>query len=335
MCSYMCNHSFKLNHVYINSYASVCGPLEYNGPLGTYFDKHYDDYHCHTKNFETAERKMLEDSLYLCLTKQNIKAEDVDLFLGSDLLNQITTVDYLAREIPRPFIGIYSACSSFTSTLSLMSLLIEGKMIKNGITFVSSHNATAERQYRYPVEYGVQKRVTSTFTATGAVSVYLSSVPSDIKVESITLGRVVDYKQKDPNDMGRAMAPAAYDTLKQHLKDLNRTSDDYDLIVTGDLSKYGSDILKAMFKKDDIVLDCYNDCGNLLYNQKNQDVNQGGSGCACSALVTMGYLCTLLKEKTLKKILVVATGALLSPVMSAQKESIPTVAHAVSLEANL
>lgn len=332
MCSHILGHSFKLNHVYVHECASVCGIDEYKGPLGEFFDKHYENYHCNTKNFECAERKMLEDALYICLDKNKEKAEHIDLYLGGDLLNQNATVHYLARDIPSPFIGIYSACSSFTSTIILMSLLIEGKMIQKGISLVSSHNATAERQYRYPVEYGIQKRNTSTFTATGATALLLSDVKSNIRVESVTIGRVIDYKQKNPNDMGRAMAPSAYDTINSHFKDLNRTYQDYDLIVTGDLSLYGSSILKEMFKKDGIELDNYNDCGNMLYHSY-QEVFQGGSGCACSALVTVGYLIKLLKNGTLKKVLIVSTGALLSPVMSAQKESIPSVAHAIVLEA--
>lgn len=331
MSSHILGHSFKLDHVYLHESAAVCGPLEYEGPLGQYFDKHYDDYYCGVQNFECAERKMLADALFLCLKRNHLKDDQVDLYLGGDLLNQNITVHYLARDISAPFIGVYSACSSFVSTIILMSLLIEGHMINKGITLVSSHNATAERQYRYPVEYGIQKRITSTFTSTGAVALLLSDVKSSIRVESVTMGRVIDYKQKNPNDMGRAMAPAAYDTLKTHFKDLKRTYEDYDLIVTGDLSLYGSTILKEMFKKEGINLTNYNDCGNLLYDSK-QDVNQGGSGCACSALVTMAYLCRLLKEGTLKKVLVIATGALMSPTMSAQKESIPSVAHALSLE---
>lgn len=332
MYSRISGHSFKLNHVYIESRSTVCGPLEYAGPLGQYFDLSFTDYYADQSSFEKAECHMLEKAFYLCLNKKNISNKDIDIVLGSDLLNQNTSVHYMARHIPLPFIGIYSACSGICSTLSVLALLIEGKMIHRGITLISSHNLTAERQYRYPIEYGVQRRITSTFTSTGAIAVLLSDKKSTIKIEGITLGRVVDYKQKDPNDMGRAMAPAAYDTLMQHFHDFKRTSEDYDLIVTGDLSAYGSSILKLMFKKTGITLEHYNDCGKMLYYD-NQDVDQGGSGCACSALVTIGYLCTLLETKKIKKVLLVATGALLSPVMSAQKESIPAIAHAVILEA--
>lgn len=332
MSSHFLGQSVKLENVYIASTGTTCGPLEYAGPLGSCFDKFFDDYHCGEASFEKAERKMLRDALDICLKREQMKYKDVELYIGGDLMNQITNVHYLAREIPKPFVGIYGACSSFCLSMSVASLMIEGGFIDNAISLVSSHNATAERQYRYPVEYGVQKKATTTFTATGAVATLLTSQPTNVRVESITFGKVIDYSQEDPNDMGRAMAPAAYDTILSHFQDLKRSFKDYDLVVTGDLSTYGHKILKEMLQRHHIDVVHYNDCGCMLYDINKQDVFQGGSGCACSALVTMGHLYPLLKEKKYKRILVVATGALLSPMMSAQKESIPCVAHAVSLE---
>lgn len=332
MSSHFLGNSLKLENVYIASTGTVCGPLEMNGPLGHCFDKSYDDYHCSEDSFEKAERKMLRDALDICLKRENMKMKDVDVYVGGDLLNQITTVNYLGRELPSPLIGIYGACSSFCLSTIISSLMIEGGFIDQSVSLVSSHNATAERQYRYPVEYGVQKKPTTTFTATGAVATLLSNRPSSVRVESLTLGKVVDYNQDDPNDMGRAMAPAAYDTILQHFQDLRRNFEDYDLVVTGDLSTYGHKILKEMLQRQHIDVIHYNDCGCMLYDNTKQEVFQGGSGCACSALVTMGHLYPLLKDKTYKRILVVATGALLSPMLSAQKESIPCVAHAISLE---
>lgn len=324
--------SHLLDNVYIWDTGTVCGILEHQGPLGKYFDKYYQDYYCHEKTFEKAERRMLRDSLDICLKKIDLQENDIDLYLGSDLMNQNTTVHYLARDLSKPFIGIYGACSSFTLTLALGSLLIEGGFVDKVMTMVSSHNATAERQYRYPVEYGVQKKTMSTFTATAGVSTCITNMKTSIRIDAITLGRVIDYNQTDPNDMGRAMAPAAYDTFMNHMQDLNRSVNDYDLIVTGDLSHYGLKIFKKMLKREKIDTTNINDCGCLLYDASRQNVFQGGSGCGCSALVTMGYLYTLLKEKKLKHVLIIATGALLSPIMTAQKESIPSVAHAVSLE---
>lgn len=332
MSSRFLGSSIQLENVYIASTGTVCGPLEFQGPLGHCFDKGYEDYHCGEKSFEMAERKMLKDAVDICLKRGQTKAKDIQLFMGGDLLNQITSVNYLAREIPRPFVGIYGACSSFCLSMALSSLLIEGQIINQAVSMVSSHNATAERQYRYPVEYGVQKKSTTTFTATGAIATLLTNKPTDVRVEAVTLGRVIDYQQNDPNDMGRAMAPAAYDTIKQHFQDLKRHFHDYDLVVTGDLSTYGHKILKEMFIQNKIDVVHYDDCGCMLYNLQDQEVFQGGSGCACSGLVTMGYLYPLLKEKKYKRILVVATGALLSPMMTAQKETIPCIAHAMSLE---
>lgn len=332
MSSHFLGNSIKLENVYIASSGTVCGPLEFLGPLGPHFDKSFDDYHCGEKSFEKAERKMLRDALDICLKREKMKPKDIDVYIGGDLLNQITTVHYLARELPQPFIGIYGACSSFCLSVAMASLMIEGGFIDYGVSLVSSHNLTAERQYRYPVEYGVQKKSTTTFTATGAISTLLTNQKKQVRVESITLGRVIDYSQDDPNDMGRAMAPAAYDTIMNHFRDLKRSFQDYDLVVTGDLSHYGHKILKEMLQRNHIDVIHYNDCGCMLYDANQQEVFQGGSGCACSGLVTMGYLYPLLKEKKYKRILVVATGALLSPILSAQKESIPCVAHAISLE---
>ena len=332
MSSRFLGNSIKLENVYIASTGTTCGRLEFEGPLGSSFDKSYDDYHCGEDSFEKAERKTLRDALDICLKRENMRLKDIDLYMGGDLLNQNTTVHYLAREFLKPFVGIYGACSSFCLSMIMSSLLIEGGFFNQIVTLVSSHNATAERQYRYPVEYGIQKKSTTTFTATGAVSTLLTNQPTQVRVESLTLGKVVDYIQNDPNDMGRAMAPAAFDTLITHFQDLKRSFKDYDLVVTGDLSTYGHKVLKEMLQRHHIDVVHYNDCGCMLYDITKQEVFQGGSGCACSALVTMGHLYPLLKEKKYKRILVVATGALLSPILSAQKESIPCVAHAVSLE---
>ncbi|KXU48984.1 MAG: stage V sporulation protein AD [Longibaculum muris] len=332
MSSHFYGNSLKLENVYIASTGSVCGPLEFQGPLGAYFDKSYTDYHCNEDSFEKAERKMLRDALDICLKREKLKYKDIDLYLGGDLMNQITTVHYLARELPKPFVGIYGACSNFALSMAMSALIIEGGFMNKIVAMVSSHNATAERQYRYPVEYGVQKKDTTTFTATGAVATLLTNQKTPVRVEAITLGKVVDYSQTNPNDMGRAMAPAAYDTIMQHFQDLKRGFEDYDLVVTGDLSTYGHQILKEMLQRKKVNVVHYNDCGCMLYDVNNQEVFQGGSGCACSALVAMGYLYPQLKEKKLKRILVVSTGALLSPMMTNQKESIPCVAHAVSLE---
>ncbi|MEG0277019.1 MAG: stage V sporulation protein AD [Coprobacillus sp.] len=332
MSSHFLGSSVKLENVYIASTGTTCGPLEFQGPLGNCFDKSYSDYHCSEDSFEKAERKMLRDSLDICLKRLKLKPKDIDIYIGGDLLNQITTVNYLARELPRPFVGIYSACSGFCLSSAMAALLIEGGFVDKVVGMVSSHNATAERQYRFPVEYGIQKKDTTTFTATGAIATLFTNHPTDVRVESLTLGKVIDYSQNDPNDMGRAMAPAAYDTILTHFQDLKRSFQDYDLVVTGDLSTYGHQILKEMLQRHKIDVVHYNDCGCMLYDVNTQEVFQGGSGCACSGLVTMGHLYPMLKEKKYKRVLIVATGALLSPMLTFQKDTIPCVAHAISLE---
>ena len=209
--------------------------------------------------------------------------------------------------------------------------MIENHNIQNAIACTVSHNATAERQFRYPIEYGIQRKETMTFTATGSCAVYLSCKVSKVKIESITLGKVIDYDQYDANDMGRAMAPAALDTYLQHMKDLKRDGTYYDLILTGDLSNYGKKIMKDLLKEENQKYNEYDDCGCLLYDV-TQNVYQGGSGPVCNALVSFGYIYQMILKGKYKRVLVLATGALLNPVMTNQKLSIPCVCHGYVLE---
>lgn len=331
MLSKCLGNSYKLSNVYIKEVGTVAGKLEAEGLIKECFDKTYDDHHIGELSYELAEKKMLKEAIEISHQKAKITGDMINLFIGGDLNNQITTSNYQASHFDRPFYGIYSACSTVGQGIQIASLLVESKQMDCVNVFVASHNATAERQFRYPVEYGVQKPITSTFTATGAVSVIVTNQPNKVRVESITLGCVTDMKQTDPNDMGRVMAPAAFSTLQNHLKDLDRTADYYDLIVTGDLSAYGKTIMKALMEKVDIKPKEYNDCGCMLYND-TQDVFQGGSGPTCSGLVTFGHLYKELLKGTYKRILVLPTGALLSPVMANQKLSIPCISHAFCLE---
>jgi stage V sporulation protein AD len=264
--------------------------------------------------------------------KTKVRDKEIDIMFGGDLLNQITSSTYVSRDYCIPLVGTFGACSSSMLTLALASSYVEAGFAKKAMAFTSSHNATAERQFRYPLEYGIQKPETTTYTATGAGAIIVGKDKSDIKVTSATIGEVTDYEFNDPNNMGVAMAPAAYKTLKQHFKDLNREPNYYDLILTGDLSTYGKRIILELFKKENIELSNYNDCGLLLYDREKQNVFAGGSGCACCALTTYGYILDKMRKKELKKVLIVATGALLSPTMIQQKESIPCIAHAISLE---
>lgn len=326
--------TFKYNNVYINDVATITGPYENKGPLSKYFDKSYDDFYFGTNTFEQAESKLLEESVDLLLSKIAKTRFDIDVQIAGDLLNQIVATNYAARNLAIPLIGIYGACSTSCLGLIIASNMLDAKQIKNAIVSVSSHNNAAEKQYRQPVEYGGPKRKTATFTVTGGASCYLSNQKSLIKVESGTLGRVIDLGVDDPINMGAVMAPAAAETIYKHLIDLGRSIDYYDLVLTGDLGRYGKDILKDYMKVEyNIELKNYDDTACMIYDLEEQPVYAGGSGPACLPLVVYSYILNKMQEGKYRKVLLVATGALLSPTMANEKFGIPAIAHAISLEA--
>ena len=327
--------TFRYNDVYVEDTATVAGFYEREGPLKKYFDKTYDDLYFGQSSWEKAEIKSVKESLKLLHKKVGLKKRDVDVILGGDLQNQIAATTYGAYDFSKCFLGIYGACSTSVEGMILGSCLIDSGKVKNAIVTISSHNMTAEKQFRNPTEYGAPKPKSATFTATGSASILLTYEKTDIKVESSTIGQIVDFSQDDPNDMGKVMAPAAIDTIKRHLKDLNRTPDYYDLIVTGDLGLYGKEILKD-YMQEEYGLNLsnnYNDCGIMLYDLARQkECLAGGSGPVCSALVSFGYIYHQMKKKKLKRVLIVATGALFSPTLVYQKENIYSIANAISLE---
>lgn len=327
--------TFKYNNVYLEESVTVAGPYEKKGPLSKYFDKTFDDLYYGQKSWEKAEAKMHEDVISLLLKKSKRNKDEIDLAISGDLTNQITSSCYSNLKYCFPFMGIYSACATFVEGLIIASNFIDGKKSNRIIVSTSSHNMTSEKQFRNPTEYGAPKPKTATFTATGAAAMLVSNKKSKVKIESATLGKIIDYNQKDPLNMGSVMAPAACDTIYRHLKDMNRSVMDYDLIVTGDLGLYGKEMLKDLIKSEyNIDLsNNYNDCGVMLYDLKGQnEVMAGGSGPLCSALVNCSYLYKMLIEKKLKRILWVATGALFSPTSVFQHENILSIANAVSLE---
>lgn len=327
--------TFRYNDVYVEDTATVAGFYEREGHLKKYFDKTYDDLYFGQSSWEKAEIKSVKESLKLLHKKVGLKKRDVDVILGGDLQNQIAATTYGAYDFSKCFLGIYGACSTSVEGMILGSCLIDSGKVKNAIVTISSHNMTAEKQFRNPTEYGAPKPKSATFTATGSASILLTNEKTDIKVESSTIGQIVDFSQDDPNDMGKVMAPAAIDTIKRHLKDLNRTPDYYDLIVTGDLGLYGKEILKD-YMQEEYGLNLsnnYNDCGIMLYDLARQkECLAGGSGPVCSALVSFGYIYHQMKKKKLKRVLIVATGALFSPTLVYQKENIYSIANAISLE---
>ncbi|TFB23922.1 stage V sporulation protein AD [Filobacillus milosensis] len=318
--------------VFVQASAAVTGPKEYQGPLGQTFDYSYENLHCDEKNWESAERALLKKSVDICMSKTNIREDAIDLFISGDLLNQNVSSNYVAREIPSSFLCVFGACSTSMEGLAIGASLIDSGNCKNVLASTSSHYSTAERQFRYPTEYGGQKPDTATSTVTGAGTILINGEASDIQVEGATIGKVIDYGMSDPLDMGSAMAPAAADTIVQHMKDFGRKPEDYDLILTGDLSSVGTPIVKKMTEQSGYDIEgVHRDCGLMIYHS-NQQVFSGGSGCACSAVVTYGYILQQLKKNNLKKVLIIATGALLSPTVVQQKETIPCIAHAVVLK---
>lgn len=325
----------KYKNVYVAGVSTVVGPYEHEGPLSRRFDRFYEDLYMNEETFESAEVHLMKESIQIVLDKVNKKKEDIDVFLAGDLQNQITSACFTAKDMPTSFLGLFTACATNTEGLIIGSNMIDAKQCSNALISVSSHNMVSERQFRNPTEYGAPKPGSATFTSTGGASCILSNKKSDIRVESSTIGRVVDMEQNDPNNMGACMAAAAADTIYRHLTDLGRDASYYDLIVTGDLGKYGKEILKEYMQKEykiDLSKN-YNDCGVILYDTKMQkEVQAGGSGPVCSALVVYGDLIPKLKNKEIKRILYVATGALFNPTTIFQKENIVSIANAVSLE---
>ena len=325
--------TFKYNNVYINETSTVVGPYEAKGPLSKLYDFSYKDFYFGEKTWEQAEIKSIVDSVNILLKKSKLTNNDIDVHIGGDLLNQLVATNYASSKIGIPLIGIYSACSTSTLGLMLASNMIESNQIKNAIITASSHNNGAEKQFRNPVEYGGPKREYTTFTTTGCASCLLTKNKSKIKIESATLGTVQDMGITDVFNMGAVMAPAAAKVINDHLKDTNRTADYYDLILTGDLGIVGKLILKDYMKQEyNIHLKNYDDAACIIFDVDNQPVYRGGSGPACLPLVAYSYILDKMKSGKLNKVLLVATGALMNPSMCNQHLSIPSIAHAISLE---
>lgn len=328
--------TIKFNNVYIKSVSAVAGKDEKEGTFGKLYDKTYNDYYAGEKTFEQAEIKMIKDASDIALKKANYKMDDINFIIGADLLNQITANAYSSVKFKRPFLGVYNACASLCEEFIIASSILQNKDVNNALLNISSHNMTAERQYRNPVEYGCPKPLRSTFTVTGAASCVLTKEKTDIKVVSATIGTPTDMGITDPYDMGSVMAPSAAEVLFDHLKNTNTKPDDYDLILTGDLGVYGKQILIEYFKSAYAlnIEGNLEDSASIIYDREKQTkVNAGGSGPCCLALVSYTDILNKMKKGKLKKVLLIATGALMSPTMNNQKLSIPSVSHAVCLEA--
>lgn len=310
--------------------SSIVGPKEAQGPLKDYFDVKLDDDLFGEKSWEFSESKMVQTVVKNAIQKANKSISDVNYMVAGDLLNQLLSTSFAAREVSIPFLGVYGACSTMAQSLSIGSMLVDGGFADLVVASTSSHYCTAERQFRFPLELGNQKPMTAQWTVTGAGCSLLSSKGKGPKVKYITIGKVIDEGITDANNMGAAMAPAAIDTIYAYFNDTKDDPDSFDMIATGDLGKVGMQIAIDLLKEKGLdISKVYTDCGVEIFDLENQDVHCGGSGCGCSASVFNGYIYKMLESKKFNKVMLVSTGALLSPTSTLQKESIPSVAHAV------
>ena len=330
-------HSFRLEQPpVIKAWASVAGKKESEGPLGSCFDITRQDTLFAQKTWEQAERKMQELALNTLAQKAGLELSDLELVFSGDLLNQCIGSSFTLRNTNIPHIGLYGACSTMAESLMLASLAVDAGIADHVAAMTSSHFASSERQYRFPLGYGGQRTPTAQWTVTGSGAVLLGSEGDGPRIESATIGTVTDLGITDANNMGAAMAPAAFTTIKAHLEDFNTKPDDYDLIITGDLGQFGRDLLVEMAHRQGIELKKnLVDCGTLVFDPQKQDVHSGGSGCGCSAITLCGHFLPQLNRGILKKILFCGTGALLSPTSTQQGLPIPGVCHAVCITGGL
>ena len=317
----------------VSAFAAVGGKKEKEGPLGGSFDLTVTDTSLGEKSWEKAEVRLQEICVEHCLKKAALSKEKLDIEFDGDLQSQCTAANYFLRSLGAPFAGLYGACSTMAEGLSLAALFAAAGYADHAMAITSSHFCAAEREFRFPLEYGGKRTPTSQWTATAAGAVLVEPTGTGPYVRAVTLGRVVDLGIKDINNMGAAMAPAAADTLSRFFADSGTGPDDYDRIFTGDLGAVGSALLETLCKKSGLVLPNHSDCGLLLYDREKQNVAAGGSGAGCSAAVLTAHILPALRQRTLGKVLFIATGALMSQVTFQQKESIPGVAHLVVLSA--
>ena len=313
--------------------ACIVGPKESEGPLAKYFDQCLEDEFWGEKSWEKAESKIIKETVNLAISKSEISSSNIDYCFAGDLLNQCISSSFGLKDLNIPFLGIFGACSTYVEGLIMSSIFVESGAGNNCLCAASSHFCSAEKQFRFPLELGNQRPPSSQWTVTGAGSAIISKNGVGPYVTHATIGKIVDMGIKDANNMGAAMATAALDTIITHFKDTGRKPSYYDAIITGDLGHIGKEIVIDLAEKQGYnIKSNYNDCGVLIFDKDSQDTHSGGSGCACCGTVFSGYLFQQLKTKKFKKILLVATGALTNATSSQQGESIPGIAHAVSIE---
>lgn len=310
------------------SYAAIGGKKEEEGPMGQYYDKINEDPYFSEDTFEKAESQLQKQAVGHALSKGGFSSSDIDVLFGGDLLNQCTGTTYGIKSYEIPFLGIYGACSTMSEGLLLASLFIDREICRKAMAVTSSHFCTAERQYRMPLNYGGQRTPTSQWTATASGALVVSPSEKAPFVRACTIGKIVDMGVTDANNMGAAMAPAAFSTISTFFEETGMSPSDFDHIVTGDLGAVGSSVLCSLFEKSGISIeDRHLDCGKMIYDPDTQDVHAGGSGCGCAGSLLCGYFLPKLREGELHNILFAATGALLSPTVSQQGETIPSISH--------
>ena len=314
----------------ISAWASVAGKKESEGPLAHTFDITGQDSYFSQRTWEQAEKQLQRMALSKLAEKACMKITDFDLVFSGDLLNQCIGSSFSLRNTGIPHLGLYGACSTMAESLLLASMTVSGGFRERVVAMTSSHFASSERQYRFPLGYGGQRTPTSQWTVTGSGAALVCPAGQGPQVTACTIGSITDLGIKDANNMGAAMAPAAWNTIRTHFEDLNTTPEDYDLIVTGDLGQLGKELLMELARSEGIGLGGrLTDCGTLVFDNTTQDVHAGGSGCGCSAITLCGELLNKLSTGKLKKILFCGTGALLSPTSTQQGLPIPGVCHAV------
>ena len=321
---------------YILETSSIVGPKEAEGPLAKYFDQCLEDEFWGEKSWEKAESKIIKENVNLVIAKSGIPSTSIDYSFAGDLLNQCISSCFGLRETNIPFFGVFGACSTFVESMCLGSIFIDAGAAKNVLCATSSHFCSAEKQFRFPLELGNQRPQSAQWTVTGSGAAILSNTDLGKNCPQITYltpGKIIDMGIKDANNMGAAMAPAALDTLITHLQDTGRKPSYYDAIITGDLGYVGKEILTEMSEtKGYNIKNNYNDCGVLIFDRETQDTHSGGSGCACVGSVFSAYFYKMLKGHTINRVLLIATGALMNSTSSQQGESIPSIAHAISIE---
>lgn len=312
--------------------ASIVGPKEAEGPLSKYFDQTLDDEFWGEKTWEKAESKIIKETVNTVISKSGVPSSEIDCCFAGDLLNQCISSSFGLRGLNIPFFGVFGACSTFVESMSLGAICVES-FAENVLCATSSHFCSAEKQFRFPLELGNQRPPSSQWTVTGSGAAILTKSGQGPFITMITPGKIVDMGIKDANNMGAAMAPAFAETLIAHFLDTGRTPSYYDAIISGDLGYIGKDIVTDILRSQGYnIKSNYNDCGVLIFDKSSQDTHSGGSGCGCCASVFSGYLFKELQEKKIKKLLLIATGALMNSTSSQQGESIPGIAHAISIE---